>query len=234
MMQSTRHFSIALTVISGFLVAAGSFVVAQVPASSTESAKFAFEAVEIIRKNCLTCHSGANPAAGLVLVSRDKLVKGSLNGPVLDLKNPAESKLLKAVNYLGPQMPPTGRLPQKEIDALTKWVKMGAPWPEKAKVPPPAAHGPPKVTPEAMNFWSFRTLKRPPLPTIRNPQSAIRNPIDAFIFSKLEKEGLSPNPPADKTALIRRAYYDLTGLPPTPEEVKSYLSNWSHQTYSQM
>ena len=231
-MRVTRPFPI-LSALSGLLVAAGPFVVAQVPGKSTESAKGAAEAVEIIRKNCLSCHSGEHPKGGLSLTDRARLLKGSVTGPVVDLKSPAESKLLKAINYLGPQMPPTGRLPQKEIDTVTKWVKLGAPWPEKAKVSQPAAHGPPKVTPEAMNFWSFRALKRPAIPKVKH-SSWVRNPIDTFVLSKLEKEGLAPNPPADPTALIRRAHYDLIGLPPTPEEVKSYLSNWSYSTYFRM
>src|SRR5687768_7625741 len=176
------HYTLGLlTLLFGGILVAGQVVVAQVPGSSTESkSAIAAEAVEIVRKNCLTCHAGEHPKGGLNLADRAGFLKGSLTGPVVDLKNPAESKLLKAVNYLGPQMPPTGRLPQKEIDTLTRWIKSGAPWPEQTKISPPAPHGPPKVTPEAKNFWSFRPLRRPQVPTVRNLNSAFRIPNSDF------------------------------------------------------
>src|SRR5439155_25343470 len=120
-------------------------------------------------------------------------------------------------------------------DACTPWLKSGLPWPPSDKVTiPVAAHVPPKVTPEAMGFWSFRPVKRPPVPLVQNPKSKIQNPIDAFILARLQKDGLAPNPPATKTALIRRAYYDLIGLPPTPEEVQGFLSDRSDRAYEKV
>jgi len=110
-------------------------------------------------------------------------------------------------------MPPAGKLPPDELAALTSWAKAGAPWPN---IQPTAK---PKGT-----FWSFVPPKTPALPTVKARWWA-QNPVDAFILAKLEEKGLKPSPPADRRTLIRRATFDLTGLPPTPEEVDAFLAD---------
>ena len=113
-------------------------------------------------------------------------------------------------------MPPKGKLAQAQIDALTTWVKMGAPWPAEARSP--ARTGRRRSMTGRGNFWSFRPVVRPAVPAgPRRTRLGPKTPIDAFVLAKLEAAGLQPAPPAEKTTLLRRVYYDLTGLPPTPD-----------------
>lgn len=186
----------------------------------------------ILDKNCISCHTGKSASGGLDLTSRETFLKGGLSGDVLSLKAPAKSLFIKAVNYDGLKMPPTGRLPQPQVEALTKWIKMGAPWSGK-KSAEPTTHEAPKVTPETMKFWSFQPVKRPIVPKVKQ-KTWVRNPIDAFVLSRLEKIGLTPNPTASKLVLIRRATYDLTGLPPTPDEVRDFLNDKSPNAYEKL
>ncbi len=116
-------------------------------------------------------------------------------------------------------MPKDQKLPRAQIDDLTRWVQMGAPWPAAvAEAPKDAPH------------WAFQLLRRPIVPAIKD-QAWSANPIDAFLFAKLEAQGLQPNPPAARQELLRRAYYDLTGLPPTPQEVDAFLADTSPRAY---
>lgn len=180
---------------------------------------FAEKVKPALQAHCLSCHSGSKPSGGLSLESRATLLKGGATGPAFDSPNPTGSLLLRAVNYRGPKMPPRGKLPKATIDAITEWAKLGAPWPEeKAKA---AGHGAPVVDEQAKRFWSFRKVARPKIPSVRNVAWA-RTPIDAFVLSKLEKAGLQPAPEADRRTLLRRASYGLTGLPPSPEEVRAF------------
>src|SRR5260221_3841075 len=174
----------------------------------------------ILERSCFKCHGAeAKIKGGLRLTSRAGLLKGGDTGPAIFLPDPSKSLLLKAISYKDEdlQMPPTEQLPREKIAILTQWVNWGAPWPaggatEFASVPAPAAvHPPPRVTPETMKFWSYQPIRRPTVPQVKDPRW-IRNPIDNFIFAKLEASGLQHAAPATKTALIRRAYYDLTGL----------------------
>jgi len=218
--------------------------------SAAEQAQFFTSQVKpILQSNCVSCHSGAQPTGGLRVTSREALLKGGGSGPAVSLATPAESLLLAAVNYQGRKMPPSGKLPQAQIDLLTRWVSMGAPWPagaeaslEQAARPGapaaasarPGAHtGPPQVTPEAMKFWSFQRVRRPQPPPVKR-KAWVRNPVDAFVLKRLEAAGLAPNPPASRAALIRRAYYDLTGLPPTPEEVQAFLADRSPNAWEKV
>jgi len=196
---------------------------------------FEKEVRPVLEAHCLKCHSGETVKADLNLTTRDGVLKGGRTGPAASLEKPEESRLLKAISYQHAElkMPPTGRLAPKDIDTLTRWVKKGLPG--KAIV---VAHGgsikPGVVTPEAKAAWPYRALTRPPVPQIRNPKSAIRNPIDAFILSKLQERGLTPAKPADRIALVRRAYYDLIGLPPTPEQVDSFVKDQSPDAYEKL
>jgi len=191
------------------------------------------EALRILQQNCATCHSGAKPMGGLHLTSRAEILKGGASGPAVSLAKPESSLLLRAINYRGPQMPPGGKLPQTQIDQLTEWVKQGLPWPDKESAPAPAHTGPPPVTPETMKFWSFQPVRPSRVPAVKNA-GWVRNPIDAFVLRRLEAAGASPAPPASREALIRRAYYDLLGLPPAPEEVRAFLADRSPNAWEKV
>jgi hypothetical protein len=126
-------------------------------------------------------------------------------------------------------MPPKGKLPQSQIAVLTRWVTMGLPWPEgeNGKL---IHRGPPVVDDTARNFWAFRPVGRPPVAAVKDT-AWVRNPIDAFILARLEEKALRPAPPADKAALVRRLYYTVTGLPPTPEEVDDFVRHGDDDAY---
>src|SRR5262249_45433376 len=132
-----------------------------------------------------------------------------------------------------PKMPPKGKLPQKQIDILTRWVKLGAPWSPAAANAGAKRSGPPPVDEHAKQFWSFRPATRPAVPAVKKTDW-VGNPIDAYVLAKLEAAGLEPAPPADKQALLRRVYYDVLGLPPTPEEVDAFLADPSPDAYEKV
>src|SRR5262249_49397334 len=134
------------------------------------------------------------------------------------------------------EMPPQGRLPAKEVETLTRWVKMGLPWtPGKAGILTSDQAGPKGgiVTEEAKNYWAYKRVKRPGVPAVKN-REWVRNPIDAFRLAKVEAEGLAPAAPADRIALVRRACYDLTGLPPTPEQVDAFVNDTSPTAWEKL
>ena len=202
---------------------------------------FTTEVQPILEANCLKCHGGGEKIkGGLVMTDRDSLLKGGDTGSAVSVEKPKESLLLKAIGYTDAdlQMPPKQKLPATEIAVLTKWVEMGSPMTtiatsQPARVATSAKRIPPQVNAETMKFWSFQPVKRPALPEVAR-KDWIRTPIDNFVLAKLEANHLEPAPPASKTALLRRAYYDLTGLPPTPEDVERFLKDQSPDAYEKM
>jgi mono/diheme cytochrome c family protein len=202
------------------------------PPSPADGAKYFETHVRpILQTHCVSCHSGDKPKGGFTLTNRDTFLKGGTNGAAISPDKPAESLLLKLVSHQGEvKMPPKGKLAQAQIDALTKWVQMGAPWPAGREI---RTAGPPAVDDAARNFWSFRPVVRPPVPTVKRADW-VKSPIDAFVLAKLEAAGLQPAPPAEKTALLRRVYYDLIGLPPTPAEVEDFLKDDSPLAYEKV
>jgi mono/diheme cytochrome c family protein len=200
--------------------------------SRAEGARFFdTQVLPILQAHCVTCHGGEKVRSDLNLTSREALLKGGKRGPAVSLDTPEESLLLQAVNQLDLKMPPKGKLPQAQIDILSSWVKMGAPWSETTVAV--KRHGPPPVDDQARNFWSFRPVVRPPVPAVKRSYW-VKTPLDAFVLAKLEAAGLQPAPPAEKTALLRRVYYDLIGLPPTPEEVAAFLADSSSDAYEKV
>jgi mono/diheme cytochrome c family protein len=192
----------------------------------------------VLAGHCQSCHGADKQKGGLRLDSRDAMLNGGDSGPVIVPGEPEKSKLITAVHQSGdaPKMPPKGKLDETQIVALTNWIKQGAPWPAvKADVRPSIVdHAGMVVTAKDREFWSFRPVAEPPVPQLRNPKSEIRNEIDAFIQARLEKDGLTPSPPADKRTLIRRVTFDLTGLPPSPEEVEAYLRDDAADAYDRL
>jgi hypothetical protein len=170
----------------------------------------------------------------LRLDSRQAILKGGELGPAVTLDHPEESPLLQAIRYEGPEMPPSGKLPESEIEVLTRWVKEGLVWPQEAgalgawknRVP---ASGEPKPSAD-VGAWPYQEVRRLALPPVGN-RTWVRNPIDAFLLAKLETAGLEPASPADRIALIRRVTYDLTGLPPTPDEIDAFVDDKRTDAY---
>ena len=205
---------------------------AQTPAADMEF--FEKKIRPVLVEHCYQCHSTAKKQkAGLVVDSRAGMLKGGDSGPVLVGGKPGESLLIKAIRYSDPelQMPPKGKLPAAVIADFEKWVAMGAPDPRTEN---------PGKTPtkewdlaKARNFWSFQPPLKHPLPTLKNEGWA-RGPIDKFILAGLEKKGLKPAADADRATLIRRAYFALTGLPPTSQQVDAFVQDKSPEAFARV
>ncbi len=183
----------------------------------------------LLANTCYQCHSRQSKKVkgGLLLDSPEGLLKGGDSGPILVTGDPDQSLLIKAVRYKDEdlRMPPDGKkLTAAQVADLEAWVKMGAPLPG-------AGVQEDKITASARTHWAFQPVKRPAIPTVKN-QRWVQSPVDAFILAKLESTGMQPAHPADKRTLIRRATYDLIGLPPTPEEVAAFVADESPDAFA--
>ena len=188
----------------------------------------------VLAINCYSCHGAEAQMGGLRVDSRAALLKGGKTGSALTVGDPAKSLLLTAVQQSGSlKMPLGGHLKQPEIAALSAWIKGGAPWPEAiptAGTDPATSY---MISSAQKRFWSFQPVTRPMPPPVKNA-AWVRTPIDRFVLARLEARGLTPAPPADKRTLIRRATFDLTGLPPTPAEINAFLSDTSPSAFARV
>jgi hypothetical protein len=206
--------------------------------AGTDPARVAFfqSRVEpILKGRCLKCHGAETKVRGnLRLDSREAVLRGGDQGPAVTLERPGESLILQAIRYDGLEMPPTGRLPADEIESLARWVQEGLAWPAADRHPLQLSTPKPGDGNEpAPSSWVYRRVVRPPLPHVKD-RRWVKSPIDAFLLARLESEGLEPAPAADRVALIRRVTFDLTGLPPTPEEVDAFLADCSPVAYERL
>ena len=179
----------------------------------------------VLVKRCYRCHGPESKKRGdLRLDSRAALLKGGISGSALKPGKPQESLLIQALSHQKKlKMPPNKRLSSREISDLTAWVKMGAPWPDNGS----------KFTKAERNYWAFQPIQNPKLPRVKST-TWCQSPIDHFILSKLEKQGLKPAPRADRRTLIRRVTFDLIGLPPTPREVQSFIEDRSPNAFAKV
>ena len=190
----------------------------------------------ILANNCYQCHTGAN-SGGLRVDSREALLKGGHSGPSVVPGSPGSSLLIQATNHTHSRlkMPPADKLEPADIADLSRWVEAGAPWPKSDPPPTPSVSSADKyqITPQQRAFWAFRPIRNPAPPPAR-AKAWQTNPIDAFILEKLDEKKLAPSPRASKLTLIRRASFDLTGLPPTPQEVDSFLADKSSTAFAKL
>ncbi len=200
----------------------------------------------VLFNRCVDCHGSEKSKGGLRLDSREAVLKGAESGLVVVPGKPGTSPLIAAIRYEGDvQMPPKGKLKDDEIAALTEWVKRGAIWPAAPRSATGSAAtstgrssesslaSGPSITAAQRSFWSFQPLRDPAPPSVKDdtwPASA----IDRFVLAKLEENHLAPAPAADKATLIRRAYFDLIGLPPAPAEVTTFQADESPGAYARL
>ena len=192
----------------------------------------------ILAAACYECH--AEDAKGDLRVdSRDALLRGGESGPAIVPGNPDQSLLVQAVRQADPAAPrmPKGKskLKPEDIEVLVEWVRAGAQWPASAAAPAAPAATPRvmEITPAHRTFWSIQPLARRAVPVVKSTGWP-KTDIDRFVLARLEKDGLKPVAPADKLALIRRTTLDLTGVPPTPEEVEAFLKDHSPAAFSRV
>jgi len=179
----------------------------------------------LLSAHCLACHGEQMQMAGLNLSTEKGFFKGSEKGPVVVKGDPDNSRLIQAVRYVNDiKMPPTGKLSSQQISDLTEWVQLGAPWPEQQ------TSGGPRLT---SDFWSFQPVKAQPPPATVG-KSWAKSPIDNFILARLQKEGLKVTSAASKLTLLRRATFDLTGLPPNEVEIQEFLTDTSPKAFEEV
>jgi mono/diheme cytochrome c family protein len=186
----------------------------------------------VLVDQCYKCHAeGEKVKGGLLLDTRAGLLKGGDTGPSIVPGEPDKSLLIKAIRYTDEElkMPPKDKkLSAEQIADFEAWVKMGAPDPRTNTTKLAAV-----VTEEARKHWAYQPVRSPAAPKVRKT-SWMQQPLDAFVLAKLEFKGLKPSPQADRRTLIRRASYDVTGLPPTPEEVEAFVADKSPDAYRKL
>jgi hypothetical protein len=185
---------------------------------------FERDVLPVLQSRCFSCHDGRKQTAGYRLDIRSRALKGGESGQRAVVPGkPGDSDLFRRITSDDPekQMPPTGkRLTPPQVSAIKAWIEAGASWPDALANEGNAKH------------WAFVPPRRPALPSVRKGDT--RNPIDRFLRARLEKEGLSPSPEANRVTLIRRLYLDLVGLPPTPEEVDAFVRDGRPDAYERL
>jgi len=184
----------------------------------------------VLVTRCYQCHSSESRIvqAGLRLDSKAGLARGGDSGPAISPQAADSSLLLQALRYDGLQMPPTGRLPESVIQDFQTWLSMGAPDPRTESSPAPATHPDPEI---GRSHWAFQLPRQSPAPVTTAP---VNSKLDAFILAKLQEQQLPAAKPADPPTLVRRLALDLTGLPPTAQQVESFVSDPSETAWQQL
>ena len=197
-----------------FLVAGSAF------AADPAHERFETKIRPMLVEHCIKCHGPSKQSSGFRVDTREALMKGGdTEGPALVPGNPDASPLVKAMKHVGDvKMPPKTKLPDPMITELTEWVRGGAPWPEGK--PLSAA----EVADASRKHWSFQPVNKPAVPPTAAGQPAV-SPIDALVNAEVAKHGLKPAGKADRVTLLRRASFDLIGLPPTSEEIDAFVAD---------
>ncbi len=207
------------------LWAALSLCAAAQAAASDPVEFFEKEVRPVLARSCYGCHSSraATVFGELRLDSAAAVLQGGRSGPAVVPGDPQGSRLIQAIGYGWEQlaMPPTGKLEAREIEALTEWVRLGAPWPESGESA--LAQDADGGNPAAAAHWAWQPLAEPPVPETADAAWP-RGDIDRFVLAELERRGLDPVGPADAYTLLRRLTLDLTGLPPTPAEIREFAA----------
>lgn len=201
---------------------------------SAADAEFFTQRVQpLLEQHCFECHGAkADVKGGLRLSNRDDILRGGDSGPAMDLEDPESSLLLSAINYETFEMPPKGKLPDEQRAVFAEWVRRGGHFAPGTEQRVDEARHEPRVTEEAKRFWSFQPVNKPNVPDVAS--AWVQSPIDAFILQRLEQEQLVPAVRADKLTLLRRATYDLLGLPPTDEQIQTFLADDSPDAFARL
>ncbi|WP_197356575.1 PSD1 and planctomycete cytochrome C domain-containing protein [Aureliella helgolandensis] len=180
----------------------------------------------ILIAHCVECHRAEDASGGFRADDSLGFQAGGDSGPAIVPGAPGSSRLIQAVRREGELvMPPDEPLAPHQVDALERWVQLGAVWPATAKPLRPASMQVIKT------HWAFQPIADNPPPNVPDPDNWIQTPVDAFVLAQLNKQHIVPSPRADRRTLIRRVTYALTGLPPTPEKVAKFLNDESPQAY---
>ena len=194
-------------------------------AGEADAVRFREQVAPILKARCLRCHQGKDAKGDVDLSKASGVIDGQGDGWVVVPGKPGESRLLEVISGAKPTMPKSGdRLNAGQVETIRSWIAEGASWRDGEVL---------KADPN--DWWSLRPIVRPAVPD-PGPEGArwVRTPIDAFVYAALKAKGLSPSPEADRRTLIRRVSFDLTGLPPTPEEVEAFLADPAPDAYERL
>ena len=223
--RSIRVVATALVVLASTRAVGARGDVSTLPPPAERAIDFGRDVQPLLERACLKCHGPEKQKGGYRVDTKSAALTGGDNfAPNIVPGKSAESPLIHFVGGLDPdmKMPAKGDpLTTSEIAILRAWIDQGAAWPGSETEPEK----------DPLDWWSLRALNKPPVPKqtqFGGAKSELGNPIDAFIRAKLAENGLAPSPPADARTLIRRVYFDLTGLPPTPEEVEAFIAASAH------
>ncbi len=194
----------------------------------TRAPMWQHEILPVLEEHCVSCHGGDQTMAELDLTKFESVLKGGVSGPPIIPGHPEMSMLWSMIE--SDEMPVGGELSAANKQLIKAWIQNGR-FPSKDKLDGDRRAA--MITPEARQFWSFKKPIRSPVPQVENADQVI-TPIDAFVLDKLEEKGWKLQPEAERRTLIRRAYFDLTGLPPTPEEVKAFMADESPSAYREV
>ncbi len=214
-----------MTLKSTVLTWASAYLLVQPLCAQQTASLFDNEIRPIFTSACQACHNDKTRTSGLSLGSRDAVLTGGNREAAIKPGSAADSLLLRAVEQSGDlKMPPGRKLEPEQIASIRRWIEAGATWPEESVA---------AKKPKGADHWSFQPIKRVDPPQVQNA-AWVRNPIDQFILARLEKEHLKPSPEADKQTLLRRVSLDLTGLPPSPEEIKEFVEDKRSDAYERV
>ncbi|MCA9068339.1 MAG: DUF1549 domain-containing protein, partial [Planctomycetaceae bacterium] len=218
-----------------FLIKGSPRLLAERPAvADRPSITFEKDIAPLFKAHCQRCHGGTKREGGLDLRRKFTLVKGGDSGPAIDVEHPEQSLLLELIDE--GLMPPEGEraLNKQQVELLRTWLKAGAPISGKTESPlPDAEETTEEHASDARQHWAFQPLKRVDLPETKD-QNWLRTPVDAFVLAALEKRGWKPAPEASRRHWIRRVTFDLTGLPPNPEEIQAFEKDQSLDAYERV
>jgi len=204
------------------------------PELTAEHERFFEEKVRpLLAARCIECHGPDKQESSLRIDSREALLTGGDSGPALELGETPGGLLLQAIGYEGDiQMPPDAKLPDAELETLATWVKLGAPWPAAAAQAKQLTADE-KFAQAKQSHWAFRPIKKVEPPAVATG-CWNESPIDRFVWAKLAEKGLAPSPPADRRTLLRRATFDLLGIPPTPAEIAAFEQDASPEAFAKV
>jgi hypothetical protein len=216
-----------MVLVAGLVLCLGRTLGAAEDADAAHAEFFETKVRPLLAARCYECHGPQEkrPKGGLSLDSRTAILAGGDSGPAIVSGDPAESLLIQAINYESFEMPPRSRLPKGEVAILTEWVRRGAPWPNEKET----ARGAPAVETFPLqelraSHWAWQPIVEYVPPTVAQRDWPL-DPVDHFILANLEEHDLAPAAAADRRTLIRRAYFDLIGLPPSPADVQAFLDD---------
>lgn len=217
------HRSLVLSLQVSLLLGCTSLLAQDEPVDKEHLKFFEMQVRPLLAQNCLECHSAESQKGMLRLDSRSAMLKGGESEEASIVPgNPGDSLLISAVRHESYEMPPGKKLPEKDIAVLVKWIELGAPWPngDDSLIIRQDAD---RITEEDRQWWAVQPVADPEVP--QDGDGWARNEVDRFVARKLREAGLEPAVEADRYELVRRAYFDLHGLPPTPEQIQAFVED---------